>query len=325
MTIELFYYIFLVLVTILLSIVNPKTKKTTYGIMFLLVVYSFIVRFSGFDADMVNYAEKLRYVNFNVFHIYFIKEWFYWYFSSFLYMILSVEELVFVFYDILFYILVYKVIDRYKLPLYVWLLYVLFFPSLMGMQNVFRQFIATSFLLYAIHLFDNKKNKLKYLMFTLAGFTHNLAFLFFPMLFVNKKNKFLLIISSVSVLVLLPLASRSKSISSTGADLTVLYLIVAVIILCYLVLSSKFVLRGVLVKNYYLVLYIITLVFFSINALGQSQAERVGMVGFQLMFPAIFYIIEKKFNNLILIRIVAVLIVILPTFIFPNALKFLMK
>lgn len=192
------------------------------------------------------------------------------------------------------------------------------------MQNVYRQFLAAIVLLCAINTNVKKRNIKKYFLFFFAGFIHNLAFLFLPIAFLERKNKFLFITSMIIVLSLLPFVVGEKSYSNTGLSLIYLYLIVSFAILVTVLGLNRFVITRKNKTVIYLIVFCVLLLTVASRTLGEAQAERLGMVTYQISIPYLFITLENKIKQTSLIRIILIIILILPTFLFSNALSMLL-
>src|SRR5690606_18902609 len=108
----------------------------------------------------------------------------------------------------------------------------------MGFQNAYRQFIASCVVLAAI---SNPTTK-RYVLFALSAAVHNATLLFLPLLFAYrrfmpsraKKKRFAL--SSIAILLMIPLAATTKSSGFTGLDLALAY--VASMIIAFFIAAA---------------------------------------------------------------------------------------
>jgi hypothetical protein len=104
MTVELCYYIFLVLVGLCFCVRQIKSERLFSLLSFmLLAIYSIITRYSGFDIDMNTYSETLESSNLSV---YYLKEPVYWITSQYLYKLTESPEITFIIYDLVSFILI---------------------------------------------------------------------------------------------------------------------------------------------------------------------------------------------------------------------------
>ena len=276
MTGEVLYFILLVLFGGGLCIKNINSEML-YNVvsLFFLIGWSVVVRYSGFDLDMNNYANSLHGVSFS---LYYLKEPVFWFGSYYLHELIGSEELVFVVYDSVSFIILLHVRKKWCLPKYFPFLWICFFPTVMGMQNVYRQFLSYHFLLYFFYLSYHSSSEFKrYVILLLGGLTHNVAFLFSPILFAFNKNKnvsVLFLFLSMSVLLLLPLALSSKSSSDTGVLGAEVYLIVMAFLLLFSISLRGFVLTGVFSKYYYIQCYFFILTLSSVLLMGNAQQGK---------------------------------------------------
>ncbi len=326
MTLELFFYVLIILVIPFLIFFRCNYWVYLTITFILFVLYSISVRYSGFDIDMNTYANTLAFDN--LFSFFYLREPVYWFFSSFLYKeIFYSEELTFVFLDILLLLVLLKAQYNFKLPIYFVLLIVVFFPGLMGMQNIYRQYFSMCILLLALSYSYRNETKKGYFFFVVSALTHNVAVLFLPLFFIfnSSKNKFVLFSSSVvGVFVFLPFVVGNKSSDSTGADLGVFYLffmaiIFSFILFCYVYMKNKRNLYNFLLFEFYLLL----LMMINIIIMGKSQAERVGMISLSLSLLVVIKVIENHLLERKLSAFVLMLFTIIPTFLFSSAFKML--
>lgn len=324
MTFELLVFIFLSIILFFSSniILNNKYLKVFYII--LAISYIFTVRFSGFHDDFINYIEILKYPIQTKIQFFYIKESFYWILSSLIYNLLNNEIATFLLYDFFCLFLLIKITNNLKLPSYFILFYLLIFPSLMGFQNVYRQFIATIIVLYSISLaFNNKSGK--YFFFVIAVFTHNVTILVLPLLFIFNNKKvfnFKFIFSIIVIIVALFFESKSKSFSNHGLRLDFIYILV-VFLLSYFVFSKSENYASVNSKISIYSIYILILVLVMFFIVGESQLERISMMSIQLLLPFICIYIDKYYHEKRLFRMMLIIMLIIPIFIFKNALNLL--
>ncbi|MFT6734264.1 MAG: hypothetical protein ACJAS9_002459 [Polaribacter sp.] len=327
MTFELLFYFIILFVGLIVCITRVNDTFYNIGSLTLFVFFSLIVRSAGFDADIGNYAEYLK---INSFSIYYIKEGVYWLGSRVIYDFTDSEIIVFITYDIVFFSLLLVVRSRLALPKYFPYLVILFFPTVMGMQNVFRQFIASGFLLlFFAQVMTSQKMLIKVLTFILAGFSHNVAFLFLPILFLKSKSRkvsLLFLGSSISILVLLPIAAASKSNSVTGEVPAYMFVVLfSLMVLGYLaVFNFKFKNRPpVFTQFFYLLLFCYALIIEASAVLGSAQSKRLGMMSLIVCLIPLVMSIEVRFKQNILVRLLFLIMLTAPTLLFQNAFSLL--
>lgn len=114
MTVELYYYIFLVLVGLFFCVRQIKSERLFSLLSFmLLAIYSIITRYSGFDIDTNTYSETLESSNLSG---YYLKEPVYWITSRYLYKLTESPEITFIIYDLVSFILQFKSQKKHETP-----------------------------------------------------------------------------------------------------------------------------------------------------------------------------------------------------------------
>lgn len=327
MTPELAFYFLILIIGVYACVTQINDSLYNVASLSLFMCFSLIVRNAGFDADIGNYAEYMKVKSFS---IYYMKEALYWLGSRFIYEVSGSEYLVFVVYDFLFFTLLLFVRSILGLPKYFPYLVVLFFPSVMGMQNVFRQFIASGFLLlFFAQTIASKKVLLRILTFLLAGLSHNVAFLFLPVLFLksgSRKLSLLFLASSISILALLPIAAGSKSNSVTGEVPAYMFVVLfSLIILGYLaIFNFKFKNKPPIFTQFlYFLFYCYVLIIEGAVVLGAAQSKRLGMISLVLCLIPLVMSIEARFKQKILVRLLFLIVLTSPTVLFKNAFSLL--
>jgi hypothetical protein len=324
-TIELLVYLYLVLLALLFAILKLNILIFNIFTFANLICFSIVVRSIGFDADMGNYAQYLSYKSFS---IYYIKEPVYWIGSRFIFEWTDSAFFVFVFYDVIFYIALLYTSTKLKLPKYFPYLVILFFPTVLGMQNVFRQFIASGFLFVLLALIFSQKEhtfKSKVFILLIASLSHNSALLFAPIIFIKKSNSkvsLLFIITAIFIFMLLPVAAGTKSDSNTGDVPPFLYLVIyTCMLLTYLgVMKFNFKKFPLIYNQYfYMLIYFWFLILLSIFTLGGAQSKRLGMLSLLLSLIPLVSLIELRFRPKLLARLLFIFVLVLPTLVFHNA------
>ncbi|RBP77387.1 EpsG-like putative glucosyltransferase [Shewanella putrefaciens] len=325
MTLEMFLFLLLFLFALVLSLI--KLNKVLYFLIsfFLLISYSVVVRLAGFDADIGNYSEFLKVDSFS---IYYLKEPIYWLGSRYLFKLTGSEFFVFFFYDLIFIGLLLISCGKLNLPRYFPFVFFLFFPTVLGMQNVFRQFIASGFLILLLSLaFTGAKYRYRFFVLLLATLTHNVSLLFSPLVFISqnqKKFNLFFFVSCFGVFLLLPIAAGTKSDSNTGDLPPYLYLTIYLLVVVIYVVITRF---NFNLKEYaskyasylYMMFYFLFLIFLSVFILGGAQSKRVGMLSLLLSLVPLTLLIETRFKQKVLVRVLFIFAVTAPTLIFHNA------
>lgn len=327
MTVELIFYFILFSFGLLICITKISNKIYNAITLFLFVTFSLVVRNAGFDADIGNYAEYLKIKSFSV---YYIKEAVYWLGSRVIYQLTDSAYAVFVIYDLLFFILILFVRQKLELPKYFPYLILLFFPTVMGMQNVFRQFIASGILLALFaQVLTLQKMPVKLMTFLLAGLTHNVSFLFLPIVFIkpnSRKMSPLFLASALPILVLLPIAASTKSNSITGEVPAYIYtMLFSLMIIGYAsIFQFKFKNKPPIFSQFvYFFMFCYALIVEAMFVLGAAQSKRLGMFSLVLCLVPLVMSVEIRFKQKTFVRCVFLIVLVSPTLIFKNALSLL--
>lgn len=326
MTYELTYYLFLVFIGLCLCIKQISSERL-YSIFTIIVLmgYSLVTRYAGFDVDMRVYQDSLSLSSFST---YYIKEPVYWISSRYVYDLIGSAELTFFIYDTLVFILILKARKNFNLPQYFPYLYLIFFPSVFGINNVFRQFISYAFFIYFISLyFVESKTYKKLLFFILSFLTHNVAAIFSPIVFLLRNTVKLdlkAIVGMLGALLLLPIAIGTKSSVDTGEVNPVAYIIVILFLILFYLSSYRFKINYTNSKYFYMMIYLLTLTSWSSVLMASAQSKRIAMFSLILSLIPIVKVVENLYKQKVVMRIIVFIILTIPTFLFSSSLKFLM-
>lgn len=321
MTLELTAYILLLFIAILVA--TFRLNRLLYYILQISVMlfWSFAIRTSGFDIDMNEYASSMKFESYT---FYYLREPVYWFSARFLYNIIQSDILVFIFIDLLGFILLLYFSKKAYLPDYFPLLWLIFFPSVMGIQNVYRQYNATYFMLLFFLSSKNNESIKSALWLLISGLTHNMFLLFAPIYFIFKGNQRLkLFLSCVLVLIALPFMIGSKSSNDTGELGVFVYILCMLAILFIYCFVNKLKLYSDDASYFYLILYSIALTSVSGVLMGSAQSKRIGMICLLLTLISNTYTIEKIQKNRVFIRIIYLLVAFSPTLLFSSSRDFL--
>ncbi|ADT85360.1 EpsG family protein [Vibrio furnissii] len=326
MTLELITYVILLIFAVLFIFIRCPSRIQFILYFVLTLFYSIVVRYSGFDLDINTYVRTLSFDN--LFSTYYLREPIYWLSSNFIYRnIINKEELVLVLYDVISFLVIYKAYKNLEIPYYFIYLYIIFFPSLMGLQNVYRQYLSMCFLFLSISYAHNGSKK-SFFWWLISGLTHNVGFIFLPVLYAFKTttySKALFIFSSLSIIVLLPFLSGTKSYDATGLSLGGAYVACTFVILI-LTIAIHSLCKIKYKTSRYLAyeIYLFILVLFNIFILGPSQAERIGMITLSLSLWILVKLINENVRQDKIISFFMVFLCILPTILFSSAFKMLL-
>lgn len=305
---------------------SGKINKLIYGIIILLFHISI---WSFPQADMINYRNSMDYpFEMMLIHPYYFKEFFFWFSSSFIANLFGATDYVFYFWSLITFWAVLKIRKNLNLNDSYILLYYASFITLLGIENIYRQFVGTTFLILAVSYLINKKGKKSLLFFLAAIFSHNVMFLFFPLYFLSfrifRENwKVVTVIILFVEALLFPLAMGTKSGAETGMSLSGVYLLAILMVFLPIIVAYYF--KGLKIRagdlqifGFVFGTFIVSFIF-----LG-GISERVGMICLMLIQPFALYIYDKqKTLNGILLRNYILLIYVIPSYLFGATLYFL--
>lgn len=312
---EIFYFLFLFIAGTIFLIKGGQAKEWDPVLVILLLGWSVVVRTSGLDGDMNVYDQTL--LAGPSYTFYYLREPLYWFGAWGLFSFLNYSVLVFIVFDMISFLILMRISHLWGLPRYFVILWVLFFPVVMGMQNVYRQFISIHFLLGVLYFIQVDRSKKQYLLFVFSVLTHNAAALFMPLLYVFKNSKFKFGFAACVVLSLLPAGVLIKSSESTGTVSVFLYLLISFGILYFFSVSQRLRFSGGSKGFFYLQLYLLLLLMFSIVFMQDGQSKRVAMYSFVLLLPYTTIFVERNFGKLI--RFIYFVLVSFPTLIFSSS------
>ncbi|PQI45937.1 hypothetical protein C5U09_19955, partial [Acinetobacter baumannii] len=219
----LFMYCFLCLIALGFTFVQKKHFLNYVFIFSCLMGWSIVVRFNSIQQDLIVYSEVMTYdwEFFKSFYV--LREPVYWITSKFLYDFFKDPIFVFIIWDaIIFSLLTYVAYKKDVKPYFI-LVFILFFPNVMGFLNVYRQYISTVFLFLSFLLvYENHINSK---FFYLASFfSHNVGAIFLPLIFIRKKFfQIKFILASITSIFAMILLSGSKSEVDTGETSPLLF------------------------------------------------------------------------------------------------------
>lgn len=271
--------------------------KNIIFIIFALFFWSFCLRSFYIGNDFITYNIVLD-LDWSYYQdIYYLREPIYWFFSKFLYEYLVYDK-VYVYFviDIVFLLSFVFFIKKNKLPEYLVFLFILFFPSVMGIQNVYRQFLASFFIVYAI--FDENKILFKNFIYLFIAFLlHNVAILFLPFVLLKQKKYFLTFISFVFLIGIYSYFGGDRSNSDTGDVNPVVYLLAMILIFFGYLIIHKFKIKfrdNFFINSFVLGFFLYS---FSIILMASGQSKRVGMIVLLINLFALIIYIEKEYRN----------------------------
>lgn len=322
----LLFYINLIILTMILSLTDKNSRILYVLVYFVLIFWSYIIRNFAIQLDFEVYMQTMLYDTNTFLNFYYLREPVYWLSSHFLYLLLGNEIYTFLVVDsIILFLLVYFCYKSQVKPYFI-LLFMIFFPNVMGFLNVYRQFIATLFLFIAF-LYVHHGYIKSYLAYILSIFSHNVAGIFLPLVFlrdnIKQSLKFWLLLPC-SLLLTIILAS-SKSVGETGETSPVLFFMVISCIFVFFLILNRFKISTINAKMYYMNIYLLFLSGISTFLLSNLAAKRVSMIALIFMLYSIYYTIERfKALEKVMLRILLIIVSILPTFMFSSVFNMLL-
>ena len=324
---ELFIYILVTFFGVLFSLKESLVKDPKLFFFIWFIVYFslvFIVR-NEFDSDINNYASAMNYSFEEGFPValslHYIREPVIWLGQRYIYGLIENAFIVFIIYDFFLGIFLFKALKNFNLPKYSFFAVLTFFPFVLGMQNVYRQWVASIIFLYSFSFLWNEQKTFKaYTFFLLSLFSHNIGAAFAPILFIRNRKffgKLAWILSFFVSLIVIYLGSEFKSPASTGKDLSFAYLFLLFFLLFTIYILDKGVFRKKRIFEYKLLLTLLIVSFFSMLLLSSAYVERISMFGLIIAYPILINLIEERFKQKEIVRITFTILGFLPMFLFP--------
>jgi len=324
---ELIWYSFLLLLAVIFNL-SPniiKKEKSFFWLWFLVAIAtSFIVRTSGLESDMVDYAilMKVDYMT-----PYYLREPLVWFSHRYIYTILNDEILTIIVTDIVSFILLYKAIklqtnyfsrDRFGEIVkvinvrYAYFSLFLFYPYLVGFQVTYRQYFAEIIILCAIGYMQNNKISKGFFLFLLAVLSHNVAFFSLPIIIFFSKIKFYKIISIAALLISPIIMWMSITIENDihikksniyiGENIDELYIALFAFIFFIFVAAN---LINKHKKDIAFIVYGFVTVFMATSTsiiLSSGTSERFAIFFLALIYIPIVIFVELRISNKVIVR-----------------------
>lgn len=323
---ELFTYLGLTSLSIFFSLKSNVIASSRIFFIFWIAAYTSLVLVvrNTFDGDINTYADTMSSTSLS---IYYLKEPVVWLGQRYLFSWLHNPFFVFVICDLLAGLLLFCALKNFSLPQYAFFSVLIFFPFVLGMQNVYRQWVATILFLYCFslvwgHTGGIKKN----IVFLLSVMSHNVAAIFVPLLFIKKRQvlgKLMWYCSFLIAFIGIKLGADTKSSSESGADLTLAYLLLLTFFIMLVPLLDRGVIRTLRNFEYKLLLSLFLLSSFSMIILSSAGAERVAMFCMIVAYPILVLLFEDRFKQKVLTRTLFLLLGFIPIFLFGTS-KFIL-
>lgn len=319
----LFMYCFLCLIAFCFTFIQKKHFLNYVFVFFCLMGWSIVARFNSIQQDLIVYSEAMTY-NWDFYKsLYVLREPIYWITSKILYDFFEEPIFVFIIWDaVVFGLLTYISYKKDVKPYFI-LVFILFFPNVMGFLNVYRQYISTVFLFLSFLLVYGSHIKSKF-FYLISFLSHNVGAIFLPLIFIRKKffqSKFILA-SIISILAMIFLSS-SKSEVDTGETSPLLFFAVVCTGMLIFLSLNKLILYRKNIDLYYMNMYCIFVSLFSVLFLSDAPAKRICMIALIFLLYSIYWFIEDNKRNILFFRAALVLIALFPTFIFSSVFNML--
>lgn len=304
---------------------GPSVGRSFFLFWFLsCCALSVAVRVSGFDEDMSIYVEAMQSPGFS---LYYLTEPIVWYSLAGLYALVENEYLALTIMDAVGFLLLYRAMKNLECPPYTYFSFFLFFPVVMGFQNIYRQYTATILFLFASS-FVSRRRILACAAFLASLLAHNSAAVFLPVFLQQSRIKGVSYLSfgvAVGVIILLPVAAGYKSGASTGTgDFSILYVIVSGLILLLLIVTNKFFVPE---HDKWLTSTLALICLLELAAtltLVSGAAERVGLFGLTVSFLLISTVVDQRFRQYRVARLLLLSLSVTPTIAFSSVRQFLL-
>lgn len=305
---ELNWYFFLVFVALLFCL-KPKSYSVSFSFKLLSFVFflatSLIVR-TAFEVDIITYSEAFQNPGFYVGRT---TEPIVWVGQRHLYKILESPFWVFVISDVIIGALMVVAFGILRVPHYTYVSMLSFFPFVLGMQNVYRQWVASILFLMALALCRIVGRRLPIMIwFGLSLLSHSMVAILLPLLASFHRTRFEVFVYGMSILIvpiLLFLFVSGKAIN-TGAELSMLYVLTtAFVFFAFLFIDYAKIAKADF-KDYLLIFTSIYVLVCSQLLVSNDVVERIGMMILLIIYPLICLKIDKRFRNPILPRVLVV-------------------
>lgn len=317
---ETLFFVLVFFSSTLFAFIN-KNKPGLFLYLCFGVVTSLVVRISGFDVDIQNYSNAMQTISFD---LYYAKESLIWIGQSFLYSLLNNNTLVFLIYDLLFFLILYLSLRNFSASYYLYFSIILFFPVFLGMQNIYRQLFGMVFVLYFFSIMYKNNKNLNYVSIVFSILSHNSAVIFIISLFALSKRsiRFFSYLFLLLLPVILMYSQNLKSYNDVGGNMEGVYFsIISLMTLSYFLLNQfKINLKSLTDKSYVLLFYLSMVFTFTLSSV---PAERMFFFIFIFIFILSAVEFERRIKQKKIVRLMFIAFMSLPTFIFPSTLIFL--
>lgn len=297
---ELIYYTSVLLLSFFFALRSQLFRSDILFFIFWLLVYtclSIIVR-SEFEVDILTYSAAMSSQSLS---IYFLREPIVWLGQRLIFDLTSSEFTTFLIFDVFAGLVLFFALRRLLMPQYFYFSILVFFPFVLGMQNVYRQWVSAIFFLAAFALVYVGSARIKsWVLFTLCVASHNVGAVFLPLLFINKNRilaKLTFFAAFLIAFIGIYLGADSKSQANTGLALGPAYLFLFLVFLIVYVVLDRAVIKRSSRFQYRFITALIVIGSFSSIVLSSSGAERVMMFGLIVFFPFLALKFEQRLKH----------------------------
>ena len=308
---------------LIISAVFMAKRKTINSnkLFFCLFILTFAVMSATIrltlENDFISYNSALKT---NSLQFYYIREPVVWLGQRYFFSILQSAYWTFVAFDLIIALVLYKALQRIDLPQYAYFSFLAFFPFVMGFNNIYRQWVASIFFLYAFTLIRDRTSW-AWLWYFLSILSHNVAGVFIGLLFVNhtsffKKTVFIFLLLLTPVLI--SFGGASKAGTKTGASLELAYLALIIAILIFYAASDKLKIKFADIKDYKFLWVVLYISGVATLFLSSGIAERVSIFSLMLIYPYLVLKIETNFKQKYFLRLIFAISGLLPLFLFSS-------
>lgn len=317
-------YVYLAILTIILAFKGTTTqsKKLDYLLFVSLIVLSLVVRQAPHN-DMLVYIDNMKVPPYLLLgDKYWIKHIVYWGATSILYHWGLSPFIIFIIIDTITFALFLRARTNKELPYYFIPLFYVSFIGVFGLQNIYRQYIASVLLIYIFSII-NKRPILGYALFIIAVLIHNSSLVLIGALFLEhhkeKINKYLFFLGIIIITVASPFVFSTDYLKSTGENYNTLYLTIILLLALFMLFThqqTKRIISQHKISSFQIPLYFVLIAISSFLIMGISlHYERLMILLLPFMILlSIQYIQFYKTKRLLNVTIS--LLIMLPTFTF---------
>lgn len=316
---ELNSYLFIILLSIFFSTREKLISSTLLFFVLWFLVYlslAIVVR-ANFDRDINVYASAMSYTSTS---LYYLKEPVIWLGQRIVYGFTQDHVITFIIFDIFAGVVLFATLKNFEIPQYGYFSILAFFPFVLGMQNVYRQWISMILFLYSFSFAWNSSGRFRsFIWFLIAVASHHAAAIFLPLLFAGQRKLSGNFIWGLSLCISFAgifLGTETKSHGESGADLRMVYLtILGLFIIVLFGLDQGSIKKRRLIE-YKIFIGLFILSAFSAITLSSTGAERVSMFCLMILYPIIINVIEQTILQRLPVRISVSILGFLPMVLF---------